>query len=182
MDTGFVQRGLSRSSPKNAAAPLYKNIHTSTWATLAASSIDPTGPPFDLLNGQSSIPSWQQSDVRLAERELPVLLIPPPKNNSSARQLKPRGTRQNPAGVAPQNPVFGAKKWVLRYKKKRKTFALTRETQFTAHNKTKIPSTHHRTTMRPLARGPRVLVGWPLPLGFGLGGCLLLARRGRVYV
>ena len=35
----------------------------------------------------------------------------------------------------------------------------------------------------PLARGPRVLmIGWPLPLGFGLGGRLLLARRGRVYV
>ena len=27
---------------------------------------------------------------------------------------------------------------------------------------------------------PRVLVGWPLPLGFGLDGRLLLARRGRV--
>ena len=32
------------------------------------------------------------------------------------------------------------------------------------------------STVRPLARGPRVLIGWPLPLGFGLGGCLLLAR------
>ena len=29
---------------------------------------------------------------------------------------------------------------------------------------------------------PRVLIGWPLPLGFGLDGRLLLARRGRVYV
>ena len=48
-----------------------------------------------------------------AEREFPVLLIPPPKNNSSARQLKPRGTRQNP-GVAPQNPIFALKKRVLR--------------------------------------------------------------------
>ena len=38
------------------------------------------------------------------------------------------------------------------------------------------------STVRPLARDPRVLVGWPLPLGFGLGGCLLLARRGRVCV
>jgi len=38
------------------------------------------------------------------------------------------------------------------------------------------------STVRPLARGPRVLVGWPLPLGFGLDGRLLLARRGRVYV
>ena len=38
------------------------------------------------------------------------------------------------------------------------------------------------STVRPLARGPRVLVGWPLPLGFGVGGRLLLARRGRVYV
>ena len=26
------------------------------------------------------------------------------------------------------------------------------------------------------------LIGWPFPLGFGLGGRLLLARRGRVYV
>ena len=38
------------------------------------------------------------------------------------------------------------------------------------------------STMRPLARDPRVLIGWPLPLGFGLDGRLLLARRGRVYV
>ena len=30
--------------------------------------------------------------------------------------------------------------------------------------------------------GLRVLVGWPLPLGFCLDGRLLLARRGRVYV
>ena len=37
------------------------------------------------------------------------------------------------------------------------------------------------STVRPLVRNPRVLIGWPLPLGFGLGGCLLLARRGRVY-
>ena len=36
-------------------------------------------------------------------------------------------------------------------------------------------------TVRPsFARGPRVLAGLPLPLGFGLGGCLLLERRGRV--
>ena len=41
---------------------------------------------------------------------------------------------------------------------------------------------HAPATVRPLARDPRVLIGWPLPLGFGLGGCLLLARRGRVYV
>ena len=47
------------------------------------------------------------------EREFPFFLIPPPKNNSNARQLNPRGTRQNP-GVAPQNPVFFAKKRVLR--------------------------------------------------------------------
>ena len=33
------------------------------------------------------------------------------------------------------------------------------------------------TTARSLARAPRVLTGWPLPLGFGLGECLLLARR-----
>ena len=26
------------------------------------------------------------------------------------------------------------------------------------------------------------MVGWPFPLGFGLDGRLLLARRGRVYV
>ena len=38
------------------------------------------------------------------------------------------------------------------------------------------------STVRPLARDPRVLVGWPFPLGFGLDGRLLLARRGRVYV
>ena len=44
-----------------------------------------------------------------SDRELPVLLIPPPKNKSFARQLKPRGTRQNP-GVAPQNPIFCATK------------------------------------------------------------------------
>ena len=36
--------------------------------------------------------------------------------------------------------------------------------------------------VRPLARDPRVLVGWPLPLGFGLDERLLLERRGRVYV
>ena len=36
--------------------------------------------------------------------------------------------------------------------------------------------------MRPLARDPRVLIGWPLPLGFGLDGRLLLGRRGRVDV
>ena len=33
-----------------------------------------------------------------------------------------------------------------------------------------------------MARDPRVLIGWPSPLGFGLGGRLLLERRGRVYV
>ena len=36
--------------------------------------------------------------------------------------------------------------------------------------------------MRPLARDPRVLIGWPFPLGLGLDGRLLLARRGRVCV
>ena len=42
----------------------------------------------------------------LPEREFPVLLIPPPENNPSARQLNPLlGTRKN-LGVAPQNPVF----------------------------------------------------------------------------
>ena len=34
----------------------------------------------------------------------------------------------------------------------------------------------------PLARGPRVLIGLPLPLRFGLDGRLLLAWRGRIYV
>ena len=34
----------------------------------------------------------------------------------------------------------------------------------------------------PLARDPRALIGGPLPLGFGLGGCLLMARRWRVCV
>ena len=38
------------------------------------------------------------------------------------------------------------------------------------------------TTVRPLARDPRVLISWPFSLGFGLDGRLLLARRGRVYV
>ena len=38
------------------------------------------------------------------------------------------------------------------------------------------------STVRPFARDPRVLIGWPLPLGFGLGGRLLLARRRRIYV
>ena len=38
------------------------------------------------------------------------------------------------------------------------------------------------STVRPLARDPRVLIGWPFPLGFGLDGRLLLARRGRVYI
>ena len=33
-----------------------------------------------------------------------------------------------------------------------------------------------------LARDPRVLICWPLPLGFSLDGFLLLTRRGRVYV
>ena len=38
-------------------------------------------------------------------------------------------------------------------------------------------------TVRPFARNPRVLVGWPLPLRFGLDGRFLLARRrGRVCV
>ena len=40
---------------------------------------------------------------------------------------------------------------------------------------------HPPSTVRPLARGPRVLIGWPLPLRFGLDGRMLLARRGRVY-
>ena len=31
------------------------------------------------------------------------------------------------------------------------------------------------STVRPLARDPRVLIDWPLPLGFGLDGRLLLA-------
>ena len=40
---------------------------------------------------------------------------------------------------------------------------------------------HAPSTVHPLARDSRVLLGWPLPLGFGLDGCLLLVRRGRVY-
>ena len=49
---------------------------------------------------------------------------------------------------------------------------------------TKIAITNQAapSTVRPLARDPRVLIGWPFPLGFGLDGRLLLARRGRVYV
>ena len=48
----------------------------------------------------------------------------------------------------------------------------------------KYEEAHHAapSTVRPLARDPRVLIGWPFPLGFGLGGRLLLALRGRVYV
>ena len=38
------------------------------------------------------------------------------------------------------------------------------------------------STVRPLARDLRALIGWPFPLGFGLGGRLLLAWRGRVCV
>ena len=38
------------------------------------------------------------------------------------------------------------------------------------------------STVRPLARDLRVLIGWPFPLGLGLDGRLLLARRGRVCV
>ena len=38
------------------------------------------------------------------------------------------------------------------------------------------------STVRPLARDLRVLIGWPFPLGFCLDGRLLLARRGRVCV
>ena len=39
------------------------------------------------------------------------------------------------------------------------------------------------STVHPLARDdPRVLIGWPFPLGFGLDGRLLLARRGRFCV
>ena len=36
--------------------------------------------------------------------------------------------------------------------------------------------------MCPLVRDRRVLVGWPLPLGFGVDGRLLLARRGQVCI
>ena len=45
-----------------------------------------------------------------------------------------------------------------------------------------VASRGHPATVRPLARDPRVLIGLPLPFRFGLGGCLLLAQRGRVYV
>ena len=38
------------------------------------------------------------------------------------------------------------------------------------------------STVRPLARDPWVLIGWPFLLGFDLDGRLLLARRGRVCV
>ena len=41
---------------------------------------------------------------------------------------------------------------------------------------------HSPCAVRPLARGPRVLIDLPLPLGYGLDGRLLLARRGRVCV
>ena len=45
-----------------------------------------------------------------------------------------------------------------------------------------VGARHAPSTVRPLAMDPRVLIGWPFPLGFGLDGRLLLARRGRVYV
>ena len=45
-----------------------------------------------------------------------------------------------------------------------------------------LPMQMHPPTVRPFARDLRVLIGWPFPLGLGLDGRLLLARRGRVYV
>ena len=76
-----------------------------------------------------------------------------------------------------------------RRKKTHKKIALTREKRKTKQNKTKKTKKKHKntpkiapSTVRPLARDPRVLVGWPLPLGFSLDGRLLLARRGRVCV
>ena len=50
------------------------------------------------------------------------------------------------------------------------------------HSFTEEPRGGAPSTVRPLARDLRVLIGWPFPLGFGLDGRLLLARRGRVYV
>ena len=82
------------------------------------------------------------SASRQSGNSVPVLLIPPPKNSSSARQLKPRGTRQNP-GVAPQNPVFGAKKTGFALKKApKKTFALARETYIIIHRAQKEFNPH----------------------------------------
>ena len=40
------------------------------------------------------------------EWELPVLLIHPPKNSSSARQLKPRGTRKKKKRVLRRKTPF----------------------------------------------------------------------------
>jgi len=45
-----------------------------------------------------------------------------------------------------------------------------------------FPTTSIFGPVRPLARDLWVLIGWPFPLGFGLGGRLLLARRGRAYI
>ena len=54
----------------------------------------------------------------VAERELPVFPIPPPENNSSARQLKIKAAwdaqKKRKEGVAPQTPFFALKKRVLR--------------------------------------------------------------------
>ena len=47
---------------------------------------------------------------------------------------------------------------------------------------TKAPSTTRRARRFEGGCPPRVLIGWPFPLGFGLDGRLLLARRGRVCV
>ena len=81
-------------------------------------------------------------------------------------------------------------------KNQKKNMALSRGTVCVcvAPSRTSIRCKHARSlrgyglrgaepsTVRPLARDLRVLVGWPFPLGFGLDGRLLLARRGRVYV
>ena len=45
-----------------------------------------------------------------------------------------------------------------------------------------LPPLQPTTTARPLTRGPRVLIGRPLPLAFGLDKRLLLKRRGKVCV
>ena len=63
----------------------------------------------------------------------------PAGNYSSARKLKPRGTRETP-GFAPQNLVLGAKNPDCALKKAQKrALALTREAQFTARKKNPFP-------------------------------------------
>ena len=94
----------------------------------------------------------------------------PPAPRKPKRKTAPRGSRErrmNEIGHKPAHTV----------------------TELASARQHQKPANHHGarvggapSTVRPLARDPRVLIGWPFPLGFGLDGRLLLARRGRVYV